>query len=223
VNREAEIKPGCSIAEICYMAKGNWVRIPLIPCLACIWAIGIVLGMLGMVRYQMTPAAPGREISRRWPANAGIARASGLATLVMMLHPQCPCSRASVHELGELTARAAGRLDAHVLFVEPPNAPADWLDGDLWKEAHAIPGVAVTVDKDGHDAAAFGATTSGQVMVFDPAGNLEFSGGITDGRGHEGDNAGLLSVLSLLREGKTAVFQTPVYGCWLGICRDVHH
>ena len=39
-----------------------------------------------------------------------------------------------------LMARAGGRLDAHVLFVEPADAPADWLQGDLWSEAAAIPG-----------------------------------------------------------------------------------
>jgi hypothetical protein len=168
----------------------------------------------------MTPAADAKDTVGHWPSSVSITRAPGLPTLVMTLHPQCPCSRASVNELSELMARSSGRLDAHVLFVQPPGAPGGWLDGDLWRQANAVPGLHVSIDTDGRDAAAFGATTSGQVMVYDTAGNLEFSGGITDGRGHEGDNAGLLSLLSLVREGKTTLSQTPVYGCSLGICRN---
>lgn len=122
-------------------------------------------------------------------------------------------------ELAQIMARSAGRVDAHVLFVQPANAPKNWLDGDLWRTARTIPGVKVQVDKQGHDAAAFGATTSGQVLVYDAAGTLRFSGGITDGRGHEGDNTGLLAILDLVRLGKSPVASTPVYGCSLGVCR----
>jgi len=116
-------------------------------------------------------------------------------------------------------ARSAGRLDAHILFVQPANAPADWLDGALWQQAKTIPGVTISVDKDGRDAAALGASTSGQVMVYDAAGVIRFSGGITDGRGHEGDNAGMQSILDLIRFGKSSLATTPVYGCSLGVCR----
>ena len=137
----------------------------------------------------------------------------------MTLHPQCPCSRASLTELAEIMARSEGRLEARILFVQPADAPADWLDGELWRRAKTIPGVTVSVDKDGRDAAAFGASTSGQVMVYEATGVIRFSGGITDGRGHEGDNAGMLSVLDLVRNGKSQVATTPVYGCSLGVCR----
>lgn len=205
------------------MAKANWARTLTGAPMLSLWGIAVLVGMFQMVRYQMTPAVSARELPRRWPAGIDFAPAPGLPTLVMTLHPQCPCSRASVYELAELMARAAGKLDAHVLFVEPPNAPPSWLDGDLWRQANAVPGVVVSVDKDGRDAGAFGASTSGQVLVYSPAGELEFSGGITDGRGHEGDNPGFLSILSLLLDGKPTVSQTPVYGCSLGMCRNVHN
>ena len=179
------------------------------------WAIAVGAGMTGMLRYQMTASIEAQIVPGKWPDDASIQRDSHRATLVMMLHPQCPCSRASLHELGELMARADGRLDAQVLFIEPANAPADWLNGDLWNQAKAIPNVAVSIDKDGKDAAAFGATTSGQVAVYDASGTMRFKGGITAGRGHEGDNAGYLAILSLIRDGSTQVVATPVYGCSL--------
>jgi hypothetical protein len=137
----------------------------------------------------------------------------------MTLHPKCPCSRASLHELAELTSRAEGRLDVHILFVQPTGAPPGWLDGDLWVLAKSVPHATIHVDKDGKDAAALGATTSGQVALYDRNGNLQFRGGITDGRGHEGDNTGYLAVLDYIRTGKSPTASTPVYGCSLGVCK----
>jgi len=184
-----------------------------------LWGGAVAIGMLGMVRYQMTPDAQAREGPHTWPPGVNdMVRGPTRFTLVMTLHPQCPCSRASLNELSQLMTRSEGQVDAHVLFVNPPGAPAGWSDGDLWKQAGEIPGVNVSIDHEGKDASFFGATTSGQVMVYDASGMIRFSGGITDGRGHEGDNAGLSAILGLIREGHTAVSATPVYGCSLGVC-----
>jgi hypothetical protein len=204
------------------MEKGHWAKLLTGPLMILAWGIAVLIGMCGMVRYQMTPADLVQKTPHQWPSGVSIMRNKGRPTLVMTLHPKCPCSQASVYELAELMTRAAGRLDACVLFIQPENAPADWLDGDLWRQAKAIPGVTVLVDKDGHDAAAFGASTSGQVMVYDAEGAVQFSGGVTDGRGHEGDNAGMLAVLALVRDGKSPIPTTPVYGCSLGVCRINH-
>ena len=178
------------------------------------WAIAILAGMVGLARYQMTPGA--LPVARHWPHSVRVTRDPSRPTLVMSLHPQCPCSRASVHELEVLMARSGGNLAVRVIFVQPHGAPADWLDTTLWRSAEAIPGVTVAADPNGTDARAFGATVSGQVNLYDSHGNFLFVGGITDGRGHEGDNAGVDAILALLREGKSPVTVTPVYGCPLG-------
>jgi hypothetical protein len=187
-----------------------------------IWGIGVLLGMANLMRYQMTPAARAAAPGH-WPADVNFLPSTLHPTLIMTLHPRCPCSRASLHELEQIMAHSAGRLEAHVLFVVPQNAPSDWQHGDLWRIALSIPGVTLAIDKDGHAAAAFGASTSGQVMVYDIAGQLRFSGGITDGRGHEGDNDGLLSILDIVRNGRSGVVTTPVYGCSLGISSKIQH
>lgn len=186
---------------------------------AFIWLIAVIGGMLGLVRYQMTPGVQAAALPRQWPSGLAISKSNTGLTLVMLLHPQCPCSSASVHELSELMSCAAGKIEAHVLFVQPVVAPANWCDGELWKEAKAVPGASVSVDRDGKDAARFGAMTSGAVLVYDVSGVLRFSGGITDGRGHEGDNAGYSAVFALARGAETSVSATPVYGCSLGVCR----
>lgn len=181
------------------------------------WGVAVICGMCGLVHYQVTPAAFAQAAPSQWPRGVSFARNPNHATLVMALHPECPCSRASLHELTEIMSRSEERLDAHLLFIHPANAPANWLDSDLWKQAKAIPHVTVMLDEGGRDSAAFGATTSGQTMVYDASGTLRFSGGITDGRGHEGDNAGMLAILSLVRDGRSRVSTTPVFGCSLGI------
>jgi hypothetical protein len=202
------------------MAAGKLTKLATSTPLLVIWGGIVAIAMVGLARYQMTSGASGRAAPHSWPAGLGdIARKPGRLTLVMTLHPKCPCSRASLHELSKLMTRAGEKMDAHILFVKPEGAPVDWCDGDLWKQAKDIPGVSVSIDSDAKEASIFGATTSGQVMVYDASGAIRFSGGITDGRGHEGDNAGLSAILGLILDGKTAVSTTPVYGCSLGICR----
>jgi hypothetical protein len=189
------------------------------PVAVVLWAFLVTTGMVWMVRYQMTPGAQASELPSRWPANVSFTPNDHGWTLVMMLHPQCPCSRASIHELSELISRSAGNITAHILFVQPPGAPAGWCDGALWSAAKQLPGVSVAVDANARDATIFGATTSGEVLLYDSAGMLRFGGGITDGRGHEGDNAGYLAILSLIRGEQANVASAPVYGCSLGVCR----
>jgi hypothetical protein len=185
-----------------------------------VWAIVVSAGMFWMVRYQMTPGAQGAEVPGSWPSGVSFAPNDRGWTLVMMVHPQCPCSRASVHELSQLMSRSSGHMKADVLFVQPRGAPPNWCDGDLWSDANQIPGVNVAIDRDARDSAIFGAATSGEVLLYDAAGKLQFSGGITDGRGHEGENAGYLAILSLIRGGRSRTTATPVYGCSLGVSRQ---
>ena len=59
-----------------------------------------------------------------WPSASGIERDPQRPTLVMLAHPRCPCTRASLEELAVLMTRLGGRLDAHVLFVKPSGTSA---------------------------------------------------------------------------------------------------
>jgi hypothetical protein len=136
----------------------------------------------------------------------------------MFAHPHCPCTRASVGELAQIMAHALGKVNAYVLFVKPPNAPAGWDDTELRASAAAIPGVTVVTDENGKEAARFGAETSGHTLVFDRSGTLVFSGGITVSRGHAGDNAGESAVIAVLSQQAIERTRTPVFGCSLTKC-----
>ena len=44
-------------------------------------------------------------------------------TLIMLVHPQCPCSRASLTELSRLAALCPNRANISVLFLRPAGCP----------------------------------------------------------------------------------------------------
>jgi len=145
----------------------------------------------------------------------------------MLVHPQCPCSRASIGELALLMAQSQGRLKAYVLFLKPAGFSDDWEKTDLWQSAAGIPGVKPLVDYDGMEARRFHAKTSGQTVLYDAEGRLLFSGGITAARGHAGDNAGRSAIVSLVNAKVADKAETPVFGCPLfdenSDCRKPNH
>lgn len=177
-----------------------------------LWLLLIVVGLRTLVRYENTSGDPGKPPTA-WPSQSKIQRAHGLPALVMIVHPQCACSRASIGELEMLMARAQGRVKTSVLFLRPDGFPDGWEMTDLWDSAARIPGVTVLRDDAGKEAAIFHAGTSGQTMLYSADGHLLFSGGITGSRGHLGDNDGYYAILSLIGQGETEKTKTKVFGC----------
>ena len=180
---------------------------------AIIWIATVALGIRVLFHYENTPGRVG-ALPRAWPA-AQIERASDRPTLVMVAHPHCPCTAASVGELAQIMARLPGGVAAYVLFVKPKGAGRDWEDTDLRHSAEAIPGVKVAFDPDGLEARRFGAETSGHTFLFGVDGHLLFSGGITGSRGHAGDNAGKSALVALFNNETPTRTQTLVFGCSL--------
>jgi hypothetical protein len=176
--------------------------------------VSVAVGMSVLWAYASHPG-PGAHPPRHWPEGSRIARSPDRATLLMLVHPRCPCSRASVGELAALMTPLHGRLSAHVLFLQPAGLPDDWTQTDLWESAAAIPGVEMVQDHDGVEARRFGAVTSGQVILYDAGGELLFSGGVTPARGHSGDSTGRDAILALLIDGASEASETSVFGCSL--------
>ncbi|MBI3298851.1 MAG: RedB protein [Elusimicrobia bacterium] len=181
---------------------------------AAAWFAAALGGFLALNRYQAAPGAAG-ETPPRWPAESRLSPAADRPTLVMLAHPQCPCTRSSIGELAWIMIRAKGRVSAFVLFLQPDGKPRAWVETDLWRAAARIPGVQALADAGGAEARRMGAETSGQTLLFDAAGRLLFSGGITGARGHPGANAGRDAVLAALLDGGTPRGTTQVFGCAL--------
>lgn len=182
--------------------------------LALFWVTGIAVGMKALYDHSGTPGAAA-EAPASWPLSSGVALDTKRPTLVMLAHPRCPCTRASIAELAVLMTRARGQLSAHVVFAQPTGTDASFALGPLWERAREIPGAKVHVDPGGRLGARFGAKTSGQVVVYGTDGHLLFAGGITPARAHQGDNAGVDRVLAIARHGKAERSVSSVFGCGL--------
>src|SRR5256886_11057385 len=152
-------------------------KITLTALLGATWVAATVFGAHALLKYENAPGKVG-HISSAWPANSAIQQAPDRPTLVMLAHPQCPCTRASMDELAQVMARVQGKVRAYVLFYTPRDAGKDWQNTETRRSATQIPGVTVVSDIDGADAERFGAEPSGHTFLFDPSGRLLFNGGI---------------------------------------------
>jgi hypothetical protein len=184
----------------------------LLSATAVLWITGIAYGLNSIRHYESTPGAVGLTPTS-WPSDSQLRPDPDRASLVMLVHPQCSCTRASLEELNTMMSKMSGRISAWVLFIRPAGMEQGWERTATWSQAQRIPGVTVVLDPQGAEATRFGALTSGEVALYDPAGHLLFSGGITGARGHVGDNLGRRSVLGLLDGDRAAEHDHPVYGC----------
>ncbi|MDQ1728966.1 MAG: hypothetical protein QOD33_1091 [Pyrinomonadaceae bacterium] len=177
-----------------------------------VWIALVATGLGWLWRYEN---APGRAATApaTWPANSRIQLAQNEPTLVMLVHPRCPCTRASIGELARIMAHSQGRVRAYVLFLKPDGTSDDWETTDLWDSVANIPGVNAVRDSGGAEARLFDGATSGQTFLYDPLGRLLFSGGITQARGHFGDNAGESAIVAILNAETPDRTETSVFGC----------
>jgi hypothetical protein len=155
-----------------------------------LWLLLVLSGAHALLRYESTPGAPGTP-PLLWPTHAGIVRPAGKFTLVMLSHPDCPCTQASLAELEHVIARTQGHLVGFIVFSKPESSRSEIESSDLWHQAARIPGITPVDDQRGTASQKFHGYVSGQTMLYDPAGRLIFSGGITSGRGHQGDDPGV--------------------------------
>jgi len=190
-------------------------RVPIATAIAgLVWLAVIVTATFLMFAYAATPGDGGAPPAV-WPSASHVARDSSKPTLVMFVHPRCPCSRASVGELAVLMAHVQGKAIVRVLFLHPAGTNPGWVETSPWHEAAVIPGVAVQRDEDGAEASLFGMKTSGDSVLYAADGRLLFHGGITISRGHSGDNPGREALQALLQNQPAQLAQTPAFGCAL--------
>ena len=181
---------------------------------AALWLVGAVAGLWVLWSYENTPGEAAIS-GGRWPAETRLARSPGQPTLILLAHPQCTCTRASLAELAEVLGRTRTPPKTYVLFLKPSQFFDGWEKTDLWQTASSLPNVTVLRDDDGEEAKRFGAVTSGQTLLYDADGELVFSGGVTGARGHAGDNAGRAALIALLDRKEPSRRATSVFGCSL--------
>ena len=70
-----------------------------------VWACAVAVGIVLMTRYDSTQGATA-SAPATWPRSSSIIPARFGATVVMFVHPDCPCTRASRAELAEISRTA---------------------------------------------------------------------------------------------------------------------
>jgi hypothetical protein len=166
-----------------------------------VWCGLVGVGLREFFAYSTTRGDIA-QTAERWPDDTKLVRGDD-ATVVMFVHPECPCSRASLAELATL-----GAPSVIVVF-----AGSD--DGSAWDAAGRIAHTRRVVD-DGSEAVRFGARTSGYTVVYDRDGFRRFAGGITGSRGHAGANVGSDMVRQILAGTRQTPSTHPVFGCPIG-------
>lgn len=179
---------------------------------------GVWIGMLGagfaaLASWENTPGAAA-QAAVTWPRGVPFAPA-GKPALVMIAHPLCFCTRASLAELDKVMSSAGDALDA-VVIVDG-TTPGAVEETAAFRRASSIPNVRVIADRDGSMRRHFGAATSGQVFLYDDTGRLRFSGGITPARGREGTNNGGAAIVAFARGRQLSRMATRVFGCALDV------
>jgi hypothetical protein len=144
--------------------KGHMVAV-----VAAAWIAPVCAGLHALASYENTPGAASGSPAQ-WPSNIPIAPGQNRATLVMLAHPYCPGTRASVGELALLMASFQGRLAAHVFFFREPDSRGDWEKSDLWDNTSAIPGVTVSWDSGGAGVASPTRTPAFGCSLLTPEG-----------------------------------------------------
>jgi hypothetical protein len=175
-----------------------------------LWGLSVCAGVVAMVRYEITPG-----IAATPPVNYFGQIEGSKGRLLVFLHPQCGCSKASVDELQRAMTHADKALRTTVYMYKPSTEPDSWCVGTgLWNAAKLIPGAKILVDTDGRAAKSYGVRCSGQVLVYaSGSGKLVFSGGVTESRGHEGGSRGEDAIIEFANTGKCSIAKTNVFGC----------
>lgn len=177
------------------------------------WGALAVAGFIALASIDAVPA-PEDDAPERWPAESRLRPAEDRPSLLVFLHPRCPCSRATAAQLERLLAGRTERVSARaVLATWPGDGAAD--AGGLRTRLESVTGLEVVEDPEGVEAARFGATASGAALFYDATGRLRFRGGLTPTRGHVGPSAGADAVEALLCGRGPSVAAAPVFGCGL--------
>lgn len=179
-----------------------------------IWGVVVIFGFSILLKYSNTPGESAIS-TIAWPKTSLLTKDANRSSLAIFVHPQCPCSKATIGELERLVPHIYNQTNINVVFYKPQSKTESWVKGSLWQKAASIPHVNMIIDNEGSEAIKFGAKTSGQTFLFSQDEKLVFSGGITPSRGHMGDSLGRAAILSFVLDGNTKISSAPVFGCSL--------
>lgn len=178
-----------------------------------LWIVGSGFGFYSLYQYSFTAGRSANLSQSKKMPDFRPPYALGTEKLLVFVHPQCPCSRATLSELENLVTYVNPHTQIRVFFFKPKKRNLEWVKAELWNQAKGISGINLEIDEDGIQAQRYGALTSGQTLLYTNKGQLIFSGGITISRGHVGENPGAEAIKLYFRSPYQTLIQTPLFGC----------
>ena len=176
-----------------------------------IWLVATAYAYSLMMRFDTRPGVAGNPLLR-WPATAAVQLAKRQRTLLIFLHPKCSCSRASISQLQNLRKRFPDAFHTELVLWQPPGRSPAW--NQLYRtDSEDLSGTETIADPGGRVAALFDAHTSGYVLLYGAAGNLEYAGGLTPARGVNNEGPGILALERIMSGSTVGVAHQPVFGC----------
>ncbi|OYW15615.1 MAG: hypothetical protein B7Z55_14935 [Planctomycetales bacterium 12-60-4] len=180
-----------------------------------IWCLVSLTGISGLITYSYQGGETHSAL-KNWPAASPISRDDNRQTALVFLHPQCACSQAALAEICRLKAQLGERVSWVAILWLPAEAPDSWRDARNCRNVREMSELTIFEDLGGLETRRFRATTSGEVQLYSADGRLEFLGGVTSSRGHEGVNLGTLAIADWAVKGISPHSTCKVYGCGLG-------
>jgi hypothetical protein len=108
-----------------------------------------------------------------WPQTSALPRAEGKSTVLMFVYPSDARSEAKIAELAATLATVKNRPFVAVVHVADTQPTALWdTSGKLLQSARLL-------DKGGVEAKRFGAVSTGHTVVYDAAGQLQYTGSVS--------------------------------------------
>ncbi|MBB5058216.1 hypothetical protein HDF16_002930 [Granulicella aggregans] len=202
-----------------------------LPLILALWLLALVPAGRKLMAFEWTTGATGLTPTHlTGPISNGLSQNEGhSALLVVAIHPLCSCTRATLKELEDAAPnwKQPYRTTFLIYKSKPqpdtitPASDFDWHHAAYIRDAQKALNAEVVDDLNGEQAAKLGALTSGEVLLYsapDQHGSrhLVFSGGVTAGRGMEGENTGIATLSQALNAAFTQPgAHAPVYGCGL--------
>lgn len=179
-----------------------------------IWFTVTMCGFWKALEYERS-AAHVATPPDEWPVVGAPTRDPARPTLLLFVHPKCPCTRATLRELDRLLARQPGQLTVYAIFLRPETVSPGWEQTELWTYACEIPGVRAIADERDKWRKMFQMSSSGECLLYGRNGKLRFHGGITAGRGHEGYSESQTLLNAAISPESAPLRRTAVFGCGL--------
>ena len=147
--------------------RRSWAR-AVIAAGILAWVGGVAWGLQKIESYSSAPGMAA-EAPAKWPGSTLVTPQAGRSTLVMFIHPQCSCTRASLAELKTILEHTRGAVSAWIVVLKPTGMNDDWAEAGAAETARNMSGVTVVNDDNGTEADFFVALTSGHTVLYSAA------------------------------------------------------